>query len=75
MSEWYDIETAPADEAIRVGWWEDYTYFSDKPEDLRWRTESGVPFRTQKFWIFRRVVRTSFAEKATHWQPLPEPPK
>ena len=74
MSEWQPIETAPVDTIVRMGYWDDHSYYSSKPDDLRWRTETGVAV-SLRFGFFGWRVKTSYGSKATHWMPLPEPPR
>lgn len=75
MSEWQPIETAPVGVKVRLGWWEDYSYYSGEENDLRWKTNDGIAREMEGFWLFRKPVLTYEGKRATHWQYWPEPPK
>ena len=69
MSEWQPIETAPKDGTEVFLWTE------EKPNIVvaYWDTYEG-----SGWWRFSESVLSDIAgevENATHWMPLPEPPK
>jgi len=68
MSEWQPIETAPRDRRILV---------IGEAGTMHVASWSQNPFTGHKSWL---IVRTDdkgncLVMQATHWQPLPEPPK
>lgn len=81
MAKWQPIETAPVDVPVVMGWWETHNvgwsedYKNKHPDELVWKTHAGFVKKTEKFWLFKRVVESYYGSVATHWIPLPEPPK
>ena len=68
MSDWQLIETAPLNEDVILGWWE-----SNDGRTYEWRIATAwagasntKPPGMLNGWRHGR---------ATHWMPLPEPPK
>jgi hypothetical protein len=55
---WMPIETAPRDEDLLLGWWQEW------PE-RRWECAAGLAGSTRGGWLHGQ---------ATHWQRLPGPP-
>lgn len=56
---WQPIETAPRDIEVLLGWWTTWP-------DRQWKMSSDLAGSTKGGWLHGQ---------ATHWQPLPEPPK
>jgi len=64
---WQKIESAPHGERVLLGWWQ-----PDGLGEQDWECEVGAAS-----WGWRRngVSNMSYHGRATHWMPLPEPPK
>ena len=58
QSPWMDIETAPKDVELLLGWWRSGL-------ERQWECTSGLAGSTKGGWLHGQ---------ATHWQPLPAPP-
>lgn len=54
MSHWLDIETAPLDEDVIIGWWQEWPI-------AEWRTAIGYAGSKSGRWL---------SSQATHWLPL-----
>lgn len=74
MSEWQPIETAPVGVRVRLGWWEDHAEWTAMGDPMKWKSRDGVAWVQVGRWLFKRVVRGDYADRATHWMPLPAPP-
>lgn len=66
--DWKPIETAPIDQHVLCGKWENGYGPDKRPE---WKTTIGPAWRKQ---LFGRK-RTYYGDEYSHWKPLPEPPK
>ena len=64
--QWQPIETAPLDNPLQLGWWESYPEkkWVQEVESAGHSNDKGPGMSNA--WLHGR---------ATHWQPLPEPPK
>jgi hypothetical protein len=61
MGKWQSIETAPHDEYILLGWWDDGV----------WNSTTG---RASHGWRRGSISTMSRHGQATHWMALPPPP-
>jgi hypothetical protein len=63
---WRDIASAPHQEVVLLGWWDD-----DLMGGTIWSTETGWASQG-----FRNEVGSTISRhgRATHWRPLPAPP-
>lgn len=66
MNKWQPIKTAPPNTRVLLGWWDVY---DDKQI---WRERADVAWKASFFNLIRFKACHS---EATHWAPLPEPPK
>lgn len=67
MSEWQPIETAPKDGTWVLGWAPGWTVVT-----MAWCDIPLYPVSDKPYWAQGGAQR---AVPATHWMPLPEPPK
>lgn len=70
--EWQSIETAPKDGRKIILWLADEGF----SVMANWRVlDVGTENEWSGFWIWEMDVGADFLHDATHWMPLPEPPK
>lgn len=63
--EWQPIETAPHNEAVLLGWWQD-----NGIGNYDWQVVLGA---ASHGWRRGTISNMSYHSFATHWMPLPEP--
>jgi hypothetical protein len=66
---WQPIETAPINEKVILGRWENENIFND--DGIQWRTEIGNAWKI-RFYFWK--VKADYGGRATHWKPLPDAP-
>jgi len=67
MSEWQDIETAPANKPVLCGRW-----VPGWDGGMRWERFTAIAWHSSFFGLFRSKAYGAIV--FTHWQPLPSPP-
>ena len=69
---WQTIDTAPIDTPVQLGGYTDNCTLNGA---VRWRTNVGIVWESEGWWIFKRVIRCLYNREYTHWKPLPAPPE